>query len=96
MVRKIDAKNILLRRILDFQGCKAIELAAAVAQDIGEHSCTELLSELVATGEIVEVEFILPSQDFKKKSFLLPQGTEVRVHVVAQDPACFPIRARGR
>jgi len=38
------------------------------------------IDQLVSEGEIVEVEYILPSMNFRIKSLYLPKGAEVRVN----------------
>lgn len=39
-----------------------------------------LLAELVSSGEIVELEFILPSMDYRVKSIYFPKGTKLYVN----------------
>jgi hypothetical protein len=39
-----------------------------------------ILAELVASGEIVELEFILPSMDYRMKSIYFPKGTKLYVN----------------
>ena len=38
------------------------------------------LAELVSSGEIVELEFILPSMDYRMKSIYFPKGTKLYVN----------------
>jgi len=67
------------------QGCKATELVVFIAEErpellvvLGE--VIEAVDELIHEGEIVEVEYILPTMDYRVKSFLLPKGTQIIVH----------------
>ncbi len=47
------------------------------------------LAELVSSGEIVELEFILPTMDYRLKSIYFPKGTKLYVnsHDQAKDSA---------
>jgi len=38
------------------------------------------LAELVSSGEIVELEFILPQMDYRLKSIYFPKGTKLYVN----------------
>jgi hypothetical protein len=66
-------------------GAKGVELACALA---ASHRCSgdelhALLAEMVAAGEVVEVEYVRPEDragdDARVKSFYLPGGTSVRL-----------------
>lgn len=37
------------------------------------------ISDLVKSGDLVEVEYVLPSMDYRAKSMYFPKGTEVRI-----------------
>jgi hypothetical protein len=81
---KDEVKDIVVDLVTSCQGAKATQLAAvAVEQIAGVLESTgydpEIVEELVAEGRLVEVEYILPDMDYRCKSFLLPQGTKVRV-----------------
>ena len=67
------------------QGCKATELVVFLTEEhpellvmLGE--TPEAIEELVHEGELVEVEYVLPTMDYRVKGFLLPRGSQVVVH----------------
>lgn len=67
-------------------GCKATELAARgemvlwlEGADLGD-----ILEQAVQAGELIEVEYVLPNQPERAKSFLLPKGALVRVRDAAE------------
>ncbi len=78
-----DVKELLVRRISEKQGCKGAEVLALseAAAVMSRHRCdiVELLEELVQEGRLVEVEYALPSMDYKPKKFYLPSGSRIRV-----------------
>lgn len=40
---------------------------------------SNIIDELVRSGDLVEVEYVLPNISYRSKSFLLPGGTRVRL-----------------
>lgn len=77
-------KELIKRVVNEHQGIKAPELVVLVVQQCAEfpfdhESYDEALTELIAEGEIVEVEYTLPSMDYRVKSIYLPKDTLVEV-----------------
>jgi len=79
-------EDILIERVTRSQGIKAVELASSFVQDCQEaklslewHDPCAILEHLVASGKLVEVEYVLPGLPFRTKSFYLPAGTQVNV-----------------
>lgn len=57
----------------------AVECAAAHIEDISAKDITDTLEQLVQQGKIIEVEYVLPSMNYRVKSIYFPKGTEVRL-----------------
>ena len=76
-----EAKILVVNAVTALQGCKATELAASVAFAFDEHSLPELIDELVAEGELLELEYEVPTMPYRSKSFLLPKGTSLSLVV---------------
>ncbi len=64
------------------QGCKATEIAPLLAksfpeliEELGE--AINIVDDLIRHGELVEVEYILPTMDYRVKSILFPKGTKI-------------------
>lgn len=76
-------RKIVLDNVEDKQGVKATLLAVKVASGAlpytpDDYDLPNLLDKMVRAGEIVEIEYILPSMPERIKSFLLPAGTKIR------------------
>lgn len=87
---KDELKDKLVQIVTNVNGCKATELAASReygewlvsvggAKRRQELSFVECVQELINEGRLIEVEYSLPTMDYRAKSFLLPKDTEVRV-----------------
>ena len=75
---KAEIKAMLIKAVYDAQGCKATELVAQINfHGLQNQEVPQLIVELVADGELVEVEYVLPTIPYRIKSFLLPQGSQV-------------------
>lgn len=76
-----EAKQQVKAAINGRQGCKGTEVPALLAYwpEVLDHDLTKMLDELVQDGELVEVEYSLPCQPERVKSFYLPAGTEVKI-----------------
>lgn len=76
-------KEAILKIIESQPGIKAVELMVKLTVDAkGKIEYTEMdhsLKELINDGSIVEVEYILPSMDYRIKSLYFPKGTQVTV-----------------
>lgn len=77
-----EIKNRLVEIVTEKQGCKATELCAIKELIFGDcKPLPELIEELVKEERILEIEYVLPSMNYRIKSFLLPAGTQiVKVH----------------
>lgn len=77
-------KELISKTVNEHQGIKAVELVVEVSQqsadypfDMNEYE--KSLMELIEEDEIVEVEYTLPSMDYRVKSLYLPKDTVVIV-----------------
>lgn len=76
-----EAKKRLVSIVVALQGCKATEVAFRAGKDFScEENVITLLDELVRSGEIQEVEYILPNMDYRIKSFYLPKNTQIKLN----------------
>lgn len=73
-MRRNEAKKIILDKIIRMQGCKITELAveAEMVDVFREFELTELITQMVNEGMLVELEYELQSVPNRLKSFLLP------------------------
>lgn len=79
--------EIILEKVQN--GIKATELCAEIPSELHKHkiqlyNSDEILREierLIKTGEIVEMEYVLPHINYRIKSFLLPKGTIINLPV---------------
>jgi hypothetical protein len=55
-----------------------VDNPASVASVLKNEDLVTLLGKMVADGEIVEIEYVLPGTN-RVKSFYLPKGTDVQV-----------------
>jgi len=71
---KDEAKQLVYKRIVEVQGCKATELAADIniVDIFQDFRLGDLLDEMVAEGILFEVEYELSTVRQRLKSFLLP------------------------
>lgn len=58
-------------------GRKGNEVITEVAEFIRHENICVLLEELVAEGELVEIEYCSPEHPYRIKSFYLPKGSKV-------------------
>jgi len=77
-------RDIILKAINDSQGIKNVELSLKVLSiilplEFNTDEFHEELSYLVEEGEILEIEYTLPSMDYRIKSFYLPKGTSIHI-----------------
>jgi len=76
-----EFKQVIVDTVTDVQGCKATELIAHVAgrleEEFPQHDFMRALNELLESGELEEVEYVLPQMDYRTKSFLLPKNTQI-------------------
>lgn len=82
----MDLREAIIQIVTDKQGCKATELAPLIAEGYPDLVCeldkvVETIESLVASGELVEVEYILPQMTYRIKSMLFPKGTEVQLRL---------------
>lgn len=79
-------KNAMIQMVEDHQGMKSVDLVVNMINHFPNSRIkfNEWIPELIEKGELVEVEYILPSMDYRVKSFLLPKGTKVRMLLSSQ------------
>lgn len=61
------------------QGCKMVELAAALVERTREvpdaTALGHLVDELVAKGQLLALRYVLPDMAYRRKTILLPANT---------------------
>ena len=68
----------LAAKVLELQGCKAVELIGKLGAYKPTIIWPDILKEAILAGKVVEIEYTLPNMNYRVKSFILPGGTEVR------------------
>lgn len=79
MLTKQQTKDLIVQLVVERQGCRATELCAEKDLVLGELDLSDLIEELVAEGQLVEIECVLPQMSYRIKSFLFPKGTQIEV-----------------
>jgi len=80
-----EAKTLVLSKVEEIQGCKATVLAVTIAstseqmESLLPYPLPELIEELIEEGRLIEIEYALPTMSYRIKSFLLPEGSLVRI-----------------
>lgn len=81
ILTKEKVKKLIQKVVESVQGIKATALIAEERLTpvllSTEHNIVLLLNEMVELGDLVEVEYILPSIPYRVKSFLLPKGSKI-------------------
>lgn len=72
-----EAIDLIAQEVVAAQGCKATELAARSAFVHYDFPFSMALEEAVKRGRIREVEYSIPGMEWRAKSFLLPQGSNI-------------------
>jgi hypothetical protein len=76
-----DLDNFILAVVNDGP-IKGVDLALEVAskvRDITPDDVHQSIDRLIKEHKILEVEYVLPSMDYRAKSLYFPQGTQIRV-----------------
>jgi hypothetical protein len=68
-------------------GIKAVDLVLAVMEFTNpvmlvQHEYESALAEAIASGEIIEVDYVLPEMDYRTKSIYFPKGTTFEFNIV--------------
>jgi len=90
------SRVLVKQKIMDYlrrtQGVKAVELASSpeIVLALENESFGEVVEELVADHEIVEIEYVVSNIPYRLKSFFLPGGSVVhrvrgQYHIVKSD-----------
>jgi hypothetical protein len=87
-----DYRSGILRFINAHSGVKGVELVMLILGDTNPSNISieayhYELANLVKEGEIVEVEYTLPSMDYRVKSIYFPKGTIISGKVAQCDRA---------
>lgn len=72
-----ETRAFIVGFVTEQQGCK-MTLLCAQEQLIG-CNIIKTVEELVMEGELVEIEYVLPSMQYRIKSFLLPKNTNLDI-----------------
>jgi len=75
-----DYKEIIKTKIDNSTGIKGVELSLAVMDVVNPaifkfEEYWNAITELVESGEVMELEFVLPQIDYRTKSIYFPKGT---------------------
>lgn len=90
MTTKDDVKKHILQIIIDKQGLKATELIAEMTVGIiNNFDIPSIIDELVFENAIVEIEYIIPTINYRIKSYLLPSNTKISVNTTNRDVSTF-------
>ena len=86
IISRDEAKNLVVQAVIELQGCKSTQLVVSdqlkdlyLAENASDLHLENLLADLVANGQLIEIEYELPNLNCRIKSFYLPKGTTVRV-----------------
>jgi len=73
-------KELIINCINEHTGIKGVDLVVDVcSNEVNTEEYENALNELVMNGEIIEVEYTLPSMDYRVKSMYFPKETVVVV-----------------
>lgn len=80
IVEVVEVKDWVRKVVNESNGIKAIDLRSRmIIEDEGQFptidECDRIIQELVDSGEIVELEFIVQQMDYRIKSMYFPKGT---------------------
>jgi hypothetical protein len=85
MKTRAEYMQDIVTLVTNIQGCKATELPVILAEAYDsrdeDHQLPEdfvaIVDELIKSGKLVEVSYVLPNLPNREKSFLLPPGTQI-------------------
>ena len=78
VISMTNVEEILVEEVENRQGCKATELAYALAERLPNcQDISSLISACVLKGLVDELEYVLPNMTYRIKSWILPAGTIV-------------------
>jgi hypothetical protein len=65
--------------VTERNGCKAMDICASseIVVNNAQHKIPDLIEELIDEGKLCEIEYVLPTINYRIKSFLLPKDTEL-------------------
>ena len=81
-----DIEMAMIEIVNNHNGMKATELAVEIIEKLAKEGnipsfdFVDVLENIVNKGLLVEVEYTIPSMDWRIKSFLLPAGSSVQVN----------------
>lgn len=79
-------KELLVYLVKEHNGLKGTQLGAEFAQAVHRDKMAEVpegfdiaqaLDELAKTGDLVELEYVVPGMEYRVKSFYMPKGTMI-------------------
>ena len=93
MNKEQKIREQIIKVVNEAQGIKGVDLSCRLTEYMnyefnmsGEIPITTysnlfqgIMEELVAAGEIIEVEYVLPSMDYRTKSMFFPKKTEIKI-----------------
>ncbi len=79
---KLEIENKILDIVTASQGLKGVDLTLRVMSNdlqVTSNELFDIIFDLIEKGDLVEIEYELPSMGYRTKSFILPRGTKVNV-----------------
>lgn len=76
--------DVIMDIVTEAQGMKATELVVEVARQLHgaglkQEDIPAAFERLVIQNKLVECEYVLPSMDYRLKSFYMPAGTKATI-----------------
>lgn len=74
-------KHAVRDMVVEMQGCKITELIPVFMkkhhQLVGIYDLIEVINSMIDDGDLVSIDYVLPSMNYRIKSFILPAGTKI-------------------
>lgn len=81
----MNPRDVILQMIYENPGINGVKIITNTMHVLYKETSlpcdvdvVELLNEMATQGEIVEVEYVIPSADYRIKSLYFPLGTKVK------------------
>lgn len=76
-----EKKQRIVQGVIDKQGCKAVELLTVENLITFLEEVIELTDELIQEDQLIEIKYVLPTMNYRCKSFLFPAGTDIKIKI---------------
>lgn len=81
MMDKFDLENLVLNLVNSNLGLKGSDLILKIMSknlSITNNECLDMIFDMIHSGNLVEIEYILPGHHISK-SFVLPKDTQINI-----------------